>query len=101
MLISRRKEGETLCIGDDIEIRVVSVRGKKVILGIVAPRDLKISTGKLTPAALANTMAAVHTATVDEMLHQSPRTAETPVLLLRQMPDSCHPMDDKDLEELP
>jgi carbon storage regulator CsrA len=60
MLISRRKEGETVQIGHEIEIRIISLRKKKVILGIIAPRDVKIVAAKLDPAELANTMAAAN-----------------------------------------
>lgn len=84
MLISRRKEGEALFIGDDIEIRIIDVRKKKVILGIIAPRDVKITAEKLTDAAMANTMAAVHSASVDKLLLQgSSSQAESVVLMLQ------------------
>ena len=36
MLILSRKVGEVICIGDDIEIMVVEIRGNKVRLGIKA-----------------------------------------------------------------
>lgn len=70
MLISRRKEGEALLIGDSIEIRIVGVRKKKVVLGIIAPRDVLISTAKLTAAELENTMAAAHSADLAEFLRR-------------------------------
>jgi carbon storage regulator len=60
MLISRRKEGETVLIGDDIEIRIISLRKKKVILGIIAPRDVRIAATRLNDAEMANTMAAAN-----------------------------------------
>jgi carbon storage regulator len=60
MLISRRKEGETVLIGDDIEIRIISLRKKKVILGIIAPRDVRIAATRLNEAEMANTMAAAN-----------------------------------------
>jgi carbon storage regulator CsrA len=83
MLISRRKEGETLFIGDTIEIRIVSVRKKKVIFGVVAPRDLKVKAARLSPAALANTVAAVHSANLDQLLPGIHADGEKPVLLLK------------------
>jgi carbon storage regulator len=64
MLISRRREGETIQIGDSIEIRIVTIRRNKVVIGIIAPRDVKIATGKLTDEALANTMAAINSSNV-------------------------------------
>lgn len=86
MLISRRKEGETLLIGENVEIRVVAVRGKKVTLGVVAPKELKISSGKLSPAALANTLAAAHSASLDVLLQPLQDQADRPVLMLQPFP---------------
>lgn len=42
MLVITRHAGESLLIGDDIEIHIVEVQGDKVKIGIVAPRDIRI-----------------------------------------------------------
>lgn len=42
MLIVTRKVDETVCIGDNIRVTVVQVRGKQVRLGIEAPQDLLV-----------------------------------------------------------
>lgn len=42
MLILSRKKGESIKIGDDIEIFVAEIKGDKVRLGISAPDDMKI-----------------------------------------------------------
>jgi carbon storage regulator len=42
MLILSRKEGETLKIGDDIEVRVLSRHGNQVRLGITAPKSMRV-----------------------------------------------------------
>ncbi|SDX97550.1 carbon storage regulator CsrA [Salimicrobium album] len=42
MLILNRKESESITIGDDIEIKVVSVEGNQVRIGIDAPSHLDI-----------------------------------------------------------
>lgn len=42
MLTLTRKIGETIYIGDDIEIVVKEIRKNQVRLGIVAPRETKI-----------------------------------------------------------
>ena len=47
MLILTRKKGESIKIGDDIEIFVTEVKGDKVRLGISAPEDMKISRTEL------------------------------------------------------
>ena len=42
MLILTRKIGESIAIGDDIQIHVVDIRGNQVKLGILAPKDVEI-----------------------------------------------------------
>ena len=42
MLILSRKKGESIKIGDDIEIFVAEIKGDKVRLGISSPGDMKI-----------------------------------------------------------
>ena len=42
MLILSRKKGESIKIGDDIEIFVAEIKGDKVRLGISAPESMKI-----------------------------------------------------------
>lgn len=55
MLILRRKEGESLVIGDHIELTVLSVdSGGVVSLGINAPRDVLILRSELQEAVSAN-----------------------------------------------
>ncbi len=47
MLILSRKKGESIRIGEDIEIFVTEVKGDKVRLGISAPDEMKISRAEL------------------------------------------------------
>ncbi|WP_439257053.1 carbon storage regulator CsrA [Lonepinella sp. BR2271] len=42
MLVLTRKLGESLLIGDDIEITVLNVRGNQVKLGVKAPKDVSV-----------------------------------------------------------
>ncbi|MGI6112690.1 MAG: carbon storage regulator CsrA [Mahellales bacterium] len=42
MLVLTRKTGESLIIGDNIELQVIEIQGDKVKLGINAPRDVSI-----------------------------------------------------------
>ena len=42
MLILTRRIGETVMVGDEIEITVVDIRGDRVRLGFTAPNDVKI-----------------------------------------------------------
>ncbi|TLS69115.1 carbon storage regulator CsrA [Mariprofundus erugo] len=42
MLILTRKKGETIAIGDNIQIQVLNVKGGQVRIGIEAPRDVHV-----------------------------------------------------------
>jgi carbon storage regulator len=42
LLILTRKVGESVAIGDDIQISVVEIKGTQVKLGIRAPRDITV-----------------------------------------------------------
>jgi carbon storage regulator len=47
MLVLTRKEGETIAIGDEIEVRVLRIDGDQIRLGIVAPRQTTVLRGEL------------------------------------------------------
>ena len=42
MLILSRRPGESLTIGDDVVVTVVSVSGNQIRLGITAPREVRV-----------------------------------------------------------
>jgi carbon storage regulator len=42
MLILTRRVGETLIIGDDIEITVLGVKGNQIRIGINAPKEISV-----------------------------------------------------------
>ena len=42
MLVLARKVGESIIIGDNIEITVIETKGDQIKLGIQAPKDLDI-----------------------------------------------------------
>lgn len=42
MLVLTRKPGETVMLGEDIQVKIVSVDGDQVKIGIEAPRAMKI-----------------------------------------------------------
>ena len=58
MLILQRKEGESLLIGDEIEITVLSVEAGRARLAIQAPRSVTILRSELKVAAQTNREAA-------------------------------------------
>ncbi len=58
MLVLTRRDGQSLRIGDAIEVHVVRVEGDRVLLGIAAPRDVAIVRSEL----LAEVRDEVHRA---------------------------------------
>jgi carbon storage regulator len=42
MLVLTRCKDESIMIGEDIEILIVDIRGKKVRLGIIAPKSVPV-----------------------------------------------------------
>ena len=42
MLVLTRKSNQSIMIGDDVEITVLSIMGEKVRIGIQAPRDIPV-----------------------------------------------------------
>ena len=42
MLILTRRVGETLMIGDDIELIILGVKGGQIRVGIAAPKDVPV-----------------------------------------------------------
>lgn len=42
MLVLSRKKDESIMIGDNVEIKILSVDGEQVKIGIVAPKSVKI-----------------------------------------------------------
>ena len=83
MLILQRKPGESLVIGEDISITVVSVEGGRVRLAISAPQDVPILRSELLDATAANRDSAAAEllgllGSNPEHSHQTPPAAKTP-----------------------
>ncbi|SFF68034.1 carbon storage regulator, CsrA [Halobacillus alkaliphilus] len=69
MLILNRKAGESIRIGDDIEIKIVSVEGGQVKVGIDAPRNVSIHRQEIYASIQEeNTEAATLTKSLLDML---------------------------------
>lgn len=63
MLILTRRVGETLVIGDEIEVTVLAVKGNQVRIGVKAPRDV-----------------AVHREEILERIRREEEASEQPVM---------------------
>lgn len=71
MLVLSRKANETIQIGDDIEIRILEVKGDTVRIGIEAPKSVDILRGELVQSiSESNTEAITLDATLFSQLQK-------------------------------
>ncbi len=68
MLILQRKPGESLVIGGDVTVSVVSIEGGRVRLAISAPPEVSILRSELLEARRANQDSAAEEAAPAELL---------------------------------
>ena len=69
MLVLTRKPGEDLVIAENIHVRIMSVSGKHVRIGIEAPEDVTIFRGEvIEKIAEENRRAAEAAGMVDKLL---------------------------------
>lgn len=60
MLVLSRKLNETIRIGDEVEIKIVEVKGDTVRIGIKAPKALEILRGELIISVSENNNEAIN-----------------------------------------
>ena len=58
MLVLSRKEGQTIVIGDGIEIQVAAIQGNRVKIAVNAPRDIRVMRGELSERDLVAKLRA-------------------------------------------
>ncbi|MCL4402581.1 MAG: carbon storage regulator [Acidobacteria bacterium] len=58
MLVMRRRKGESILIGDGVEIFIISIGRSKVKIGINAPRNLRVVMREVELVAKENEAAA-------------------------------------------
>ena len=68
MLILQRRTGESLVIGEEIRVSVVSIEGGRVRLAISAPPEVPILRSELLDAKLVNQDSAAEEAAPAELL---------------------------------
>ncbi|MFV0443198.1 MAG: carbon storage regulator [Planctomycetaceae bacterium] len=51
MLVLSRKEGQTIVIGDGIEIHVAAIQGNRVRIAVNAPRSTRVLRGEIAGEA--------------------------------------------------
>ena len=67
MLVLSRKKGESLAIGENVTIEILSVEGDRVRIGIEAPREVRIFRKEL----------------LDETIHMNKAATSTPLFNLQ------------------
>jgi len=72
MLVIRRRVGESIMIGAEIELQITDISANRVKIGIVAPRTVLILRKEIQLAAEQNLAASqsVTIETMDELLSQ-------------------------------
>ena len=72
MLVITRSQGQSVLIGDDIEVIISEVGTEKVKISINAPRDIKIVRKELLEVGLENESASkvVSNALLDDLRRQ-------------------------------
>ena len=58
MLVLTRKSNESVIVGDNVEVKVLGIRGDQVSLGFVAPREMKINRKEVFDAIQAENRSA-------------------------------------------
>ncbi len=60
MLILTRKTGETITIGEKIQVKVLSIKGGQVRIGIDAPREVKVNREEVQLQEQSSSTEVVH-----------------------------------------
>jgi carbon storage regulator len=59
MLILTRRVGESLIIGEDIEVTVCGVNGNQIRIGINAPKDIAVDRAEIRERKIANPLQKI------------------------------------------
>lgn len=81
MLIIRRRRGESIVIGEDIEIEILETSPTQVKLGISAPKDVTVLRSEIRETRDVNKAAshqAVSSERISRLVEQLRDPAETP-----------------------
>lgn len=61
MLVLSRKEGQTIVIGDGIEVQIAAIQGNRVRIAVNAPRSVRVMRGELAEAELVASRRSTET----------------------------------------
>ena len=77
MLILSRRAGESVTIGNDIVVKVVSVSGNQIRLGIVAPREVRVLREEIFNAVQKENRAAANASDSNRRLEDAYKQLRT------------------------
>jgi carbon storage regulator len=60
MLVMRRRAGESILIGEDIEIRIMHIGESRIKIGITAPKSVAVSMKEVKLVGEENLAAQLH-----------------------------------------
>jgi carbon storage regulator len=78
MLVLTRRAGEWITIGDGITVKVLSVKGDSVQLGVEAPREIPVHRGEIFEQIRSETEAAHRSASAPDALARLLRGKKAP-----------------------
>jgi carbon storage regulator len=67
MLVLTRKPGESIMLGEQIEVTIVEVKGEQVRIAIQAPREVKVYRKEIYSTILAENLQASKSLRMDEL----------------------------------
>lgn len=88
MLVIRRRPGQSILIGDHIEVEILDAGFNKVKLGILGPRSVRVTRKELKLTAQSNRAAALLSVEMKELI----------VNKITQIPQAAAKTSDKNSE---
>lgn len=67
MLALTRKKGDSIIIGDNVEIVILGIQGEQVKLGIKAPRNVSVHRKEVYTQILEENKAAIHNIDINSL----------------------------------
>ena len=90
MLVLSRQRDQSVMIGEDMEVRVVDIRGDKVRLGFIAPRDVSVHRKEVFDLIRRENQAAAQVRPEDLAGLDLPKPPARPPMRVVQPPDPIH-----------
>ena len=90
MLVLSRQRDQSVMIGDDMEVRVVDIRGDKVRLGFMAPRDVSVHRKEVYDMIRRENQAAAQVRPEDLAGLNLPKPVSNAPMRVVHAPDPAH-----------